>query len=370
MDVVRPYNFDRPLFFATLTLLTIGAVMVFSSSGVFASEKFHQPFYFIIQQVIGAVVGLALIIGLLPLRRPVYENTYFVNGLVALVGALLVLCFAMPTVAGTNRWVILGSLRLQPSEFAKIALILFLAWFIDRKREKIREARQLVIPLGVTGLITILILREPDFGTGIVVFALGLVVLFLGGMRAKHIAGLALVAIPVLTLYLLAAPYRIERLKSFLLPSQSHADLTFQVDQSKLAVGAGGLLGVSFGWSTQKLYFLPCAHTDFIFAIIGEEFGLLGTAVALALFIVIVGRGLLISLRAPTLQSQLIAAGLTIFLGAQAFLNMTVVLGLGPCKGVPLPLISFGRSSLLANLLAVGILLHVSQRKKNGRIKP
>ena len=367
MDVIRPYGFDKPLFFSTLILLTLGVVMVFSTSGVPASEKFHQPFHFMIQQLLGAAVGLAAIVGLLPIRRPIYENVYVAGGLLAVTVVLLVLCFAMPTVANTNRWVLLGGIRFQPSELAKISLVLFLAWFIDRKRERIREPLVLGIPLGVTALVAVLILREPDFGTGVLVFALGLAVLFLGGMRLKYFAYLALVVPPVLAAYLLSAPYRVERLMAFLSPNQSASDLTFQVTQSKLAVGAGGILGVNFGWSTQKLFFLPCAHTDFIFAIIAEEFGLLGSVVTLALFVIVLWRGFLISMKAPTLGSQLIAAGLTLFLGAQALLNMTVVLGLGPCKGVPLPLVSFGRSSLLSNLLAVGILLHISQRKTTGR---
>ena len=189
-------------------------------------------------------------------------------------------------------------------------------------------------------------------------------------MRLKHFALFTLVAVPVLTVYLLSAPYRIERLVAFFAPQQATVGVTFQVEQSKLAIGAGGLLGTSFGWSTQKLYFLPCAHTDLIFAIVGEEFGLVGTAITLGLFVLVIARGLVISWKAPSLQSQLIAAGMTIYLGLQAFLNMTVVLGLGPCKGVPLPLVSYGRSSLLATLIAVGILLHISQRKRNVRVKP
>ncbi|MBM3295883.1 MAG: cell division protein FtsW [Candidatus Aminicenantes bacterium] len=370
MDLVRPYGFDRTLFYAVLVLLTLGVVMVFSTSGVLASEKYHQPFHFLFQQAAGSVLGLALIIGLLPLKRPLYENAALVNVFLAAVVGLLVLCFAMPTVAGTNRWVILGGLHFQPSEFAKVAVILHLAWFVDRKRAKIREARQIILPLGILSLVAILILREPDFGTGVLVFVLGLIVLFIGGMKIKHLSGLILVAAPVLTVFLLSAPYRIERLMGFLAPGQAGADVTFQVEQSKLALGAGGLFGVDFGRSTQKLYFLPCAHTDFIFAIIGEEFGLLGTVLILGLFLLVVYRGLAISRKAPSLQSQLIAAGLSLHLGIQAFLNMTVVLGLGPCKGVPLPLVSFGRSSLLTNLLAVGILLHISQRQRSLRPKP
>jgi cell division protein FtsW len=216
MDFVRPYSFDRPLFFATLILLTLGVVMVFGTSGILASEKFHQPFHYMVQQAIGAAVGLALVIGLLPLRRPLYENTYVVNGLLILTVALLVLCFAMPTVAKSNRWVILGNIRFQPSELAKISLVLYVAWFIDRTRERIRDPRLVLIPLGITGLVTVLVLREPDFGTGVFIFGLGLAVLFLGGMRFKHLAGLVLIVPPALTAYLLAAPYRVDRVRAIL----------------------------------------------------------------------------------------------------------------------------------------------------------
>jgi cell division protein FtsW len=367
MEVFRPYGFDKPLFYTTLFLITLGLVMVTSASGFFAQENYQQQFYFSLQQFIGAAVGLALIIFLLPIRKPYYKSPVFVFGLLGLTFGLLVLCFAMPTVANTNRWIVFHGMRFQPSELAKISLILFLAWYIDRKREKIREFRVLAIPLGVVLLFTFLILREPDFGSAVLILFLCFIVLYLGGVRIKYFLLLGLGLIPILTVYLFSAKYRIDRLTAFLSPEANAATLNFQVNQSKLAVGSGGLFGVSFGESIQKMFFLPCSHTDFIFAIIGEEFGLLGALVTLALFAALVWRGLSISMKAPDLFSQLTAAGLTLFLGIQALLNMTVVLGLGPAKGVPLPLVSFGRSSLVCDLLAIGLLLHISQRKGDGR---
>jgi len=367
MEAFRPYSFDKPLFYATLVMISLGLVMVTSASGFFALEKTGQMFFFSIQQAVGAAAGAFLVVLLLPIRRPFYKSPVFIFGLLAMTLVLLLLCFVMPPAAGTNRWVILGGVRFQPSELAKISLVLFLAWYIDRKREKIREPLTLLIPVGVIFLFVILILGEPDFGTAVLILGLCLIILFLGGVPIKYFLYLGLGFAPLIVTYLFSAPYRVDRVLSFLAPGANLNTLNYQVNQSKLAVGSGGLFGVSFGESVQKNLFLPCSHTDFIFAIIGEEFGLLGALITLALFLVLLWRGTMVALKAPDLFSQLAAAGLTFFLGIQALLNMTVVLGLGPAKGVPLPFFSFGRSSLVCNLLAVGLILHISQRKGLGR---
>ena len=368
MEVFRPYGFDKGMFFVTLLLITLGLVMVFSASGVAAAEKFHQPFYYLLQQIIGAAVGMGLIIALLSMRKPVYQHPVFVIGLLILSAGLLLLCFLMPTVANTNRWIVVPGLRFQPSELAKISLILFLAWYIDRRKERIHEWRVLLVPLGVILSFVLLILKEPDFGTALLIFAVCAVVLFIGGVQLKYFAYMGLGSVPFFAYFLFVSPYRMERVLGFLSPDKNLSSTNFQVLQSKLAVGAGGLLGVSLGEGAQKMYFLPCPHTDFIFAVIGEELGLLGTVATLVLFALFVWRGLVIVMKAPNPFSQLTAAGLTILIAAQALLNITVVLGLGPAKGVPLPLLSFGRSSLMTTLLAVGILLHISQRKEINRV--
>jgi len=366
MEVVRPYGFDKWMFAITLILLTMGLVMVFSASGVASIEKYSQPFYFLIQQAMGALAGLGLIVVLLAVRKPFYQQPVIIFGLLASTLGLLVLCFLMPPVAHTNRWITLAGIRFQPSELAKISLVLFLAWYLDRRKEKIREPAVFVLPLLVVGLFVLLVLKEPDFGTAALLFVLSLVVLFLGGIRLKYFIYLGLAGVPVFAYFALAATYRLERILAFLSPDKGALGINFQVTQSTLALGAGGFIGASLGEGVQKL-FLPCPYTDFIYAILGEELGFVGTLVTLVLFVILVWRGVAISLKAPNVFSQLAAAGLTFLLGIQALLNITVVLGLGPAKGVPLPFLSFGRSSLVCNLLVIGILLHISQRRETQR---
>jgi cell division protein FtsW len=217
--------------------------------------------------------------------------------------------------------------------------------------------------LAAVSLVAFLILLEPDFGTAVFVFVLGVSVLFLGGVKFRMLARVLLPAALVFTVFLSRAEYRKNRVDAILHPERDPLGKSFHIIQSKMAVGSGGLLGVSMGESVQKLYFLPSAHTDYIFAIIGEELGLLGTLGTLLAFLLLFWRGLVIARRAPNMFTQIAAMGITLSIVAQALLNMTVVLGLGPPKGIPLPLVSFGRSSLVSTILAIGILLHISQRR-------
>jgi len=367
MEVFRRYGFDKTMFLTTLILLVLGSLMVMSASGVFAERTYGQKLFFFTQQIVMAVAAMALVMVLLRIRKPFYKSPVFIIGLLALTVALLLVALVLPPVAKTNRWIVFSGVRFQPSELAKISLVLFLAWFLDKKREKIGEIKVLLIPIGVVVLCAALIAREPDFGTAVLLLAMSMIVLFLGGVRLKYFVWMGLAITPPLIYFLISAPYRLNRVQAFLSPQAAAENLTFQVTQSKFAVGAGGIFGVSFGESVQKMLFLPCSHTDFIYAIIAEEFGLMGTLLVIGLFAVLVWRGVQISIKAPDYFSQLAAAGLTLFLGFQVLLNITVVLGLAPAKGVPLPLISYGRSSLLCVLLAIGLLLHISQRRGDGR---
>lgn len=363
METVRLGGFDKTLFVITLLLVAGGVVMVFSSSGVLADEKFHQPFHFLAQQALGALLGVGLMIAILRIRRPFYRTKVVVYGLLAISGLLLLLCFMMPSIAQTHRWVLLRGVRFQPSELAKISLALFLAYTIDKKKDALQEVRSLVLPLAVVLVFTLLILLEPDYGTGLLIFMNCLLILFVGGVRLKHLGILGLASAGFFGLYLIQAPYRVERILTFLFPNRDPLGAGFQIIQSKLAVGSGGLLGVSIGESTQKLFFLPCAHTDFLYAILGEEMGLLGTLAVLVLFALLIWRGIAIYMRAPGLAAQLTVLGLVLMIGIQALLNITIVLGMGPAKGIPLPLMSYGRSSLVMTLAAVGIILNISQRR-------
>jgi cell division protein FtsW len=363
MEIFKRFGCDKAAAGIAIALLVGGCIMIASSSAVLAKEKYHHSLYFLIQQVVGVAAGAALAVFLLSVRRPFFQNPAIIYGLLALSLFLLAACFLMPAVARVNRWVVLFGIRFQPSELAKISLVLFLAHYLDQKRDRLDEWRVLLVPISVVTFFTLLILKEPDFGTAILVFGICALLLYLGGVRVRYLALVGLAAAAVFIVYLFSARYRVERIAGFMSPDKDPLGKNFQPYQSKLAVGSGGLLGVSLGMSTQKLYFLPCAHTDFIYAIVGEEFGLLGTLATLLLFLAFLWRGIVISARAPTTTAQLAALGLTLVICVQALLNITVVLGLGPAKGVPLPLVSFGRSSLICNLAAVGILLNISQRK-------
>jgi cell division protein FtsW len=369
MEIFRPFGFDKPLFFTTLALILIGLIMVFSSSGVKSSEIFGQPFHFFMHQIIGAGLGLVLVMGIVWIRKPFYQNANFVYALLLLTVFLLAVSLLMPVVERTNRWIQFMGLRFQPSELAKICLVLYFAFYLDRKKDKLDEPRTLLFPLAILLLILLLIIKEPDYGTAMLVFLIAAIMLFLAGVRIKYFLALGIAAIGFFLFYLFQASYRLERVRAILDPTADPQGASFQIIQSKLAVGSGGLFGVNIGQSSQKLFFLPAAHTDYIYAIVGEELGLLGTMVILLLFLVILWRGLLISWKAPNLVSQLAAAGITLAIFLQAMLNISIVLGLGPPTGFPLPLISYGRSSLITTLFGMGILLHISQRKGSSRKK-
>ncbi len=364
MKVFKPAGFDKAILAVVLILLGVGFIMVFSSSAVMSGEKYHQPMHFLIQQITGAVAGLILVAAFLSVRRPFYQSPTVVHVLLGLTVLLLAACFAMPTVARVNRWVILFGIRFQPSELAKISLVLFLAYYLDKKQGRIHEWKTLVLPVSVMGGLALLILKEPDYGTALLICAIGGLMLYLGGARLMHLGILAAAAGILFGAYLFSAKYRVERITGFVSTQKDIMGRDFQPYQAKLAIGSGGLLGVSLGESTQKLDFLPYAHTDFIYAILGEEFGLVGTLTILFLFLIILWRGLTVASRAPTASARLTALGLTLVITVQALLNITVVLGLGPAKGVPLPFVSFGRSSLVCTLAAVGILLSVSKRRR------
>jgi len=369
MEIFRPYGFDKPLFFTTLIMIAMGLIMVYSSSAILASEKHENSFHFFINQSIAAGIGIILIFLMMPIRKPFFQNFYFVHGLLIFSFALLVLCLLMPALANTNRWIQLFGLRFQPSELAKISLILFFASYFNRKKEKLNEFQTLIFPLTVLFLFILLIIKEPDYGTALLIFIICSIMLFIGGVKFKHLSYLGILFLGLFAFYLFQASYRIDRVFTFLSPAKDPQGAGFQSIQSKLAVGSGGFFGVSIGESTQKLFFLPCAHTDYIYAILGEEIGFIGAIFTLLLFFVFFWRGLVISQRAPNFFSQIVAAGLTMAIFSQALLNISIVLGLGPPTGIPLPLISFGRSSLICTLFSIGVILNISQRRGTSRIK-
>ncbi|MGZ7046426.1 MAG: FtsW/RodA/SpoVE family cell cycle protein, partial [Candidatus Aminicenantales bacterium] len=262
MRAYRRIGFDIPLFLVALALVAVGVIMVFSSSGYVAEETYHQMAYYLIQQLVGAAAGFLLIVLLLSIRRSFYLHPLFIYGLLGLSAFLLTLCLAMPTVAHTNRWVIFFGFRFQPSELAKLSLILFFAWYCESRKDRLNEWKTLALPLGVLIATVFLVLMEPDFGTAIVLAGMACLMLYIGGVKIKNFLVLGAAFLVLFTLFLFSAPYRMSRVQGFFTQSRDPLGSYYQVDQSKIAVGAGGLVGVGLGQSTQKLYFLPFAHTD------------------------------------------------------------------------------------------------------------
>lgn len=359
---------DYALFGAVMALLVIGVVMVYSSSAIYAEKNLGRPLYFFQRQLIWAVVSL---FAMGAMSRYDYNRLReHVMPIFAVTCAALVAALFFPAVAGAKRWIRLGPVGLQPAEFAKLTAILFLAAYLDKKHSKLGTFVQgIAVPLAVVGVLLVLIGLEPDLGTPFLIFCVAILTLFVAGARWQSIAGALALAVPIVAEELWRKPYRRARLMSFLTPFENIKGAGYQLAQSILAVGSGGWTGKGIGASKLKLMYLPKPHTDFIFPVICEELGLIGAAVVLALFTTILIRGVRIARAAPNLFGTLLATGISFSIVIQAFFNIAMSIGLLPTKGIPLPFISYGGSSLLATMLGVGILLNVSRQTRAEGLK-
>jgi cell division protein FtsW len=355
---------DVWLFGVAIVLLSVGVVMVYSASAIVAADRFHDPYFFLKKQVFWALLGAACL--WLAIKVDYRRLEGFVLPLLIFTGILLVLVLVSPlgqAINGTRRWIRLGPVSFQPAELAKLALVLYLAAFLAKKREVIEDLRRGILPpLAVAGLLAALVLAQPDLGNCLTLIALTFTLLFLAGGRARHLGLILAAALPPLVVAIWAAPYRLRRIVAFLDPWSDPRGSGFQIIQSWLALGNGGIFGQGIGASRQKLFYLPESHTDFIFAIIGEELGFVGAAAVVALFVVLVWRGLRIGLRAPDPFGGYLALGITVLIATQTLVNLGVVTGLLPTKGLPLPYLSFGGSALLVTMLSTGVLLNISQQ--------
>ena len=360
--MARKLKSDKFLFIATLLLVCTSIVMVYSASAVIAMEKHQQPYLFLFKQGAFALVGLLLVpvvmrIDYRTYRQPVVIWTALALAILTLVAVL----FARP-VNGATRWINAGPLGIQPSELAKLAVILFVAALLERRMERIDDVPYALLPIGiVVGAVVGLILAEPDLGTAASVLVIATVMIFAAGISYRYVLGVALASLPALYFLVMSSEYRRRRVFAFLDPWSDPLDGGFQLIQSMIAVGTGGVFGKGLMGGVQKLFYLPEPHNDFIYSVIGEEVGLIGTTVVLACFCVIIWRGLRTSMRAPDRFGAFLAIGLTTMVAFQAFFNISVVLGLLPPKGIQLPFVSAGGSSLLINLVGMGMLLNVSQ---------
>jgi len=365
--VARKLKSDGILFIATVLLVCVSIVMVYSASALVALERFQQPQLFLMKQALWTALGLAVLAIAIRVDYRTYRNEAFIWALVAMVAAMLVGVLFSAPVNGTRRWFGFGGLGIQPSELAKIGCVLFTAIMLERRMHRIDEVSYSLLPIGIVlGALVALILMQPDFGTAISIVTIAAVMVFAAGLHYRYFIGVTLAALPVMYIVLVSAPYRRRRLLAFWDPWADPLGDGFQIIQSLIAVASGGIVGRGLMAGVQKLFYLPEPHTDFIYAVISEELGLVGATAILVCFGVITWRGLRIASRAEDSFGAFVALGLTTMIAVQAFVNMSVVLGLLPTKGMPLPLVSAGGSSMLVNLLGIGVLLNVSQHQVSG----
>ena len=360
--MARKLKSDRVLFTTTVLLVGLSVVMVYSASAAVALEHFQRPYLFLIKQGMWAALGMTVLGVVMRIDYRTYREPVFIWSCLGVVVLALVAVLFSPPVNNARRWFGIAGIGVQPSELSKLVAIFFIAALLERRMHRINEIKYALAPIGllVFALFALIIL-EPDFGTSMSLVVIAAVMVFAAGLNYTYIFGVALCALPPMAFLVMGTAYRRQRVMTFLDPWRDPLGAGFQVIQSIIAVGTGGLWGKGLMNGVQKLFFLPEPHTDFIYSVISEELGLIGATAVLLCFAVITWRGLRVALRAPDTFGALLALGLTTMVVVQAFFNISVALGLLPTKGIPLPLVSFGGSSLLINLLGMGILLNVSQ---------
>jgi cell division protein FtsW len=360
---------DHTLLIVTITLALVGLVMVFSASAVVAGNRFHDSGYFLKRQLAWLTFGFLL----LHLASHI-DYIWWKRLSIPLLGLLTVLLVMVlipsfgVAVKGARRWLRLGPISVQPAEMMKLVAVIYLAAYLAKKEDRLTTFSSGLLPaLIVVGVLGGLVLLEPDLGTAVVMGLVTVGLLFLGGARLSHLLMMGLCAVPAALALALGSSYRRQRLMTFLSPWKDVSDTGFQITQSFLAFGSGGPFGVGLGEGKQKLFFLPEAHTDFVLALVGEELGLVGTGAIILLFALFVVRGFQIAARARMPFGRYLGMGITLLIGIQALVNACVVTGVLPTKGLTLPFVSYGGSSLVVSLVGVGILLNISRDRRAGR---
>ena len=353
---------DKWLFSATIGLALFGVVMVYSASAVIAVQENHSQFHYVIKQSMWTLIGFAALFLAMRFDYQRLNRGWIIYGIFLLTILLLVAVFAFPPVNGARRWIKLSGFSVQPSEVAKLSLAMFLAYFLSKRAGEETSFWKTFLPCMIMlGIVAGLVVKEPDLGTALMLAIICLTICFAAGVRPRHMIYAAVPALIFVGKMLVFTPFRWRRMTSFVDPWADSQGSGYQVVQSLIAVGSGGQNGLGFAQGRQKLLFLPFAHSDFIFAVIGEELGLIGALIILIVFAIFLWRGMRAALRAPDRFGTLLGIGIVVGIVAQALLNMSVVLALLPTKGIPLPFISYGGSSLVPTLAGVGILLNISQ---------
>jgi len=357
-------NYDIQLLFPVLFLVGIGIVMVYSASSALALKKFGSGYYFLKKQAIFALLGIVVLVTCRHFPYRFYRSlTYpFLVFSVILLAAIKLSGFGY-SAGGSARWLRFGAFSFQPSEFVRFALVIYLAYSMDKKKDKLQDFYVGFMPhILVLGILSALILIQPDFGSVLILGAVTWIMLFVGGVRLLHLFSALMVILPILGYFMISAEYRIKRLMTFLNPWKYPSDAGYQVVHSLMAFGTGGIWGTGIGNGYQKLFYLPEPHTDFIFSVIGEELGLMGVLIILGLYVLIFWRGIWIARNTEDSFGAFMAVGLTAAIGLQVCVNMGVALGLLPTKGLTLPFLSYGGSSLLMNMAAIGILMNIEAK--------
>ncbi|MGI8670951.1 MAG: putative lipid II flippase FtsW [Aridibacter sp.] len=362
--MAKKLRIDWFMFAITAALALFGAVMVYSASAMISLRETNgeTQFAYFFKQFGFTIIGLAVMYAASKIHYKWYQHNFVVYGLLAVTVLLLLLVFAFPSINGARRWIRFSGMSFQPSEIAKVALPIFLAYFLTKNEKYVGEIRETVLPCAaVLAVLCGLIFVEPDLGTVIVLCAVFVSVYFAGGAKILHLAAVTGLLLFGGTLALVLAPWRFERLLAFLDPFAKSDTSGYQVVQSLYAIGSGGILGEGFARGQQKLFYLPYPYSDFIFAVVGEEFGLVGTLAIVLAFGFLLWRGTRAALLAPDRFGMLLGIGIITGIVVQALFNISVVISILPAKGIPLPFISYGGSSVIVTLFAVGILLNISQ---------
>ena len=370
--MVEKQRIDWFLFAIATGLAIFGAVMVYSASAMISLKETQEQtqFSYFYKQFGFTVVGIVLMLAASRIDYKVLQNKYVVFGLLIVTVLLLLAVFGFPAINGARRWIRLGGFSFQPSEITKLALPIFLAWFLTRNEEKVGDLRSTLIPsVIVLGVLGGLVFAGPDLGTTIVLCIIFSAVYFAAGARIIHIAAVGIVMLVIGVAALLVAPWRIERIMAFLDPFKYADDAGYQVVQSLYAIGSGGILGEGFAKGQQKLFYLPYPYSDFIFSVVGEELGLVGTLAVVLAFALLLWRGARAAMLAPDRFGMLLGIGITTGIVVQALFNISVVISILPAKGIPLPFISYGGSSVLVTLFAVGILLNISLQARGSSMR-
>jgi cell division protein FtsW len=358
--------YDIQLLFPVLFLVGIGIVMVYSASSAVALKKFGSDYLFLKKQALFALIGIVALVACRHFPYQWYRPLTYPLLAVALLFLIAIQVTDLGfSAGGSTRWFRIGSLSFQPSEFARFAMVVFLAYSLDKKREKIKAfSVGFIPPILVFGVFAVCIFQQPDFGSVVILAIITWLMMFVGGVRCTHLFTSLIALLPVAVYYLVMEEYRVKRLLSFINPWEYPADEGYQVVHSLMAFGTGGLWGTGIGKGFQKLFYLPEPHTDFIFSIIGEEFGLFGVLIIIGLYGLILFKGIQIARHTPDTFGSLMAFGLTSAMGIQVCINMGVALGLLPTKGLTLPFLSYGGTSLLLNMASIGILMNISASRR------